>query len=60
MTKEIKNLILIYVLPVIAVSLFSVFFLPAFASRLVLGMVSGVALITIGMALLIDWFDKKG
>ena len=59
MTKEIKNLILIYVLPIIALSLLMVFIAPAVFAQAILGMVCGVALICIGMAFLIDWMDNR-
>jgi hypothetical protein len=59
MTKDIKNLILIYVLPIVALSLLMVFIAPALYAQVILGMVSGVALLVIGMAFLIDYLDHK-
>jgi hypothetical protein len=60
MTKDIKNLILIYVLPIIVLSLVMVFIAPAIYAQVILGMVMGVALICVGMAFLIDYVEKRG
>jgi hypothetical protein len=59
MTKEIKNLILIYVLPIIAMSLGLGAVHPLFG-QVILFMIGGVSLIVIGMAFLIDWMDSRG
>ena len=59
MTKDIKNLLLIYVLPIVALSLLMVFIAPAVFAQAILGMLCGTALICIGMAFLIDWLDNK-
>jgi hypothetical protein len=59
MSKEIKNLILIYVLPILSLSLLMVFIAPAIFAQAILGMLCGVGLICVGMAFLIDWFDKR-
>lgn len=60
MTKDIKNMLLIYVLPIIVLSLVMVFIAPAVFSQVILGMISGTALICVGMAFLIDYLDKRG
>jgi hypothetical protein len=59
MSKEIKNLILIYVLPIIVLSLTMVFIAPAVFAQAILGMLCGASLLVIGMAFLIDWMDKR-
>jgi hypothetical protein len=58
MSKEIRSFLLIYILPICLISLFFVFFAPALFAQVILGMVSGVALMVMGMAFLINWLDK--
>ncbi len=60
MTKDIKNMLLIYVLPIIVLSLVMVFIAPAIYSQVILGMVMGVALLCVGMAFFIDYLEKRG
>jgi hypothetical protein len=59
MSKEIRNFLLIYILPICVLSLFFVFFAPALYSVVILGMVSSVALLVMGMAFVIDYLDNK-
>lgn len=59
MSKEIKNLLLIYVLPILALSLTMVFIAPAVFAQAILGMLCGVGLLCVGMAFLINWLDNK-
>jgi uncharacterized membrane protein (DUF485 family) len=59
MSKEIRSFLLIYILPICLISLFFVFFAPALYSVVILGMVSSVALMVMGMAFIIDWMDKR-
>jgi hypothetical protein len=59
MSKEIKNLLLIYVLPILTRSLTMVFIAPAVFAQAILGMLCATALICIGMAFLIDYLDNK-
>jgi hypothetical protein len=59
MTKDIRNLLAIYVLPIIVLSLVMVFFAPALMAQVVLGMLASTALLCVGMAFLIDYLDKK-
>jgi hypothetical protein len=59
MSKEIRNFLAIYILPMAILCLVFVFFAPALFSAVILGMVSGVALMVMGMAFLIDWMDKR-
>ncbi len=59
MSKEIRNLVLIYVLPILSLSLLMVFIAPPVFGQAILGMLCGVGLICVGMAFLIDWLDKK-
>jgi hypothetical protein len=58
MSKEIKQLLLIYVLPILLISLFMVFFAPPMFSVGILGMFSLAGLLCLGMAFLIDHLDK--
>ncbi len=58
MSKEIRSFLLIYIVPICLIALYFVFFAPALYSVVVLGMVSSVALLVVGMAFLIDWLDK--
>jgi hypothetical protein len=58
MSKEIRSFLLIYILPICVLSLVFVFFAPALFAQVILGMVSGVALMVMGMAFLINWLDK--
>ena len=59
MSKEIRSFLLIYIVPICLMSLFFVFFAHALYSVVILGMVSSVALMVVGMAFLIDYLDKK-
>jgi hypothetical protein len=59
MSKEIRNLLLIYVVPVLVLSLTMVFIAPAAFAQAILGMLCGVGLICVGMAFLIEWFDNR-
>lgn len=59
MSKEIKFLLVAYVLPAIALSLLFVFFAPAVFAQAILGMVCLMGATCIGMAFLIDYLDKK-
>ena len=59
MSKEIRNFLAIYILPIAILCLLFVFFAPALYSVVILGMVSGVALMVMGMAFLIEYLDKK-
>lgn len=59
MSKEIRNFLLIYIAPIAMLCLFFVFFAPALYSVVILGMVSSVALMVMGMAFVIDYLDKK-
>ena len=59
MSKEIRSFLLIYIVPIAMLSLALVFFAPALFSQVILGMVMGVSLLVVGMALLIDYLDKK-
>lgn len=60
MTKDVRNMLLIYILPIIILSLVMVFIAPAIYSQVILGMVMGSALLTVGMAFFIDYLDKRG
>ena len=60
MSKEIRTFLLIYIVPIAILCLAFVFFAPALYSVVILGMVSAVALMVVGMAILIDYLDKKG
>jgi positive regulator of sigma E activity len=59
MSKEIRSFLLIYIAPMAILCLAFVFFAPALFSAVILGMVSGVALMVMGMAFLIDYMDKR-
>jgi glucan phosphoethanolaminetransferase (alkaline phosphatase superfamily) len=59
MSKEIRSFLAIYILPIAILCLVFVFFAPALFAQVILGMVSGVALMVMGMAFLIDYLDKK-
>jgi hypothetical protein len=59
MSKEIRSFLLIYILPIAVLCLAFVFFAPALFSAVILGMVSGVALMVMAMAFVIDYLDKK-
>jgi hypothetical protein len=59
MSKEIRNFLLIYILPICVLSLFFVFFAPALYSVVILGMVSSVALLVMAMAFVINYLDNK-
>jgi uncharacterized membrane protein HdeD (DUF308 family) len=59
MSKEIRSMLLIYIAPIAILSLLFVFFAPALFSVVILGMVSGVALLVMGMAFVIDYLDNK-
>jgi len=59
MSKEIRSMLLIYIAPIATLSLLFVFFAPALFSVVILGMVSGVALMVMGMAFIIDYLDNK-
>jgi hypothetical protein len=59
MSKEIRSMLLIYIAPIAMLSLLFVFFAPALYSVVILGMVSGVALMVMAMAFVIDWLDKR-
>jgi len=58
MSKEIRNFLAIYILPICLISLFFVFFAPALFAQVILAMVASVTLLVMGMAFLIDWLDK--
>lgn len=60
MTKDVKNMLLIYILPIILLSLVMVFIAPAIYAQVILGMVMGTALLCVGMAFLIDYVEKRG
>jgi hypothetical protein len=60
MDKDIKNLLLIYVLPILLVSVVFVFFAPALMAQVVLGMLTLSGLLCLGMVFLIDYIDNKG
>jgi hypothetical protein len=60
MSKEIRSFLLIYIAPIAMLCLAFVFFAPALYSVVILGMVSGVALLVMAMAFVIDYYDKKG
>jgi hypothetical protein len=59
MSKEIRSFLLIYILPIAVLCLAFVFFAPALYSVVILGMVSGIALMVMAMAFVIDYLDKK-
>jgi len=59
MSKEIRNFLLVYALPIAFIALFFVFFAPAVFAQAVLGMVASVAVIVIVFALVIDYIDNK-
>jgi hypothetical protein len=58
MSKEIRTFLAIYILPIAILCLLFVFFAPALYSAVILGMVSAVALMVMGMAFIIDRLDK--
>jgi hypothetical protein len=58
MSKEIKNLILIYVLPIMVLSAILGAIHPL-AAQVVLFMLLGASAISIGMAFLIEYVEKK-
>lgn len=58
MSKEIRTFLAIYILPIAILCLLFVFFAPALYSAVILGMVSSVALMVMGMAFIIDRLDK--
>ena len=58
MSKEIRTFLLIYIVPIAILCLAFVFFAPALYSVVILGMVSSVALMVVGMAFLINHLDK--
>lgn len=58
MSKEIRSFLVIYVLPILVLSLFFVFFAPALYSQAILGMICLAGLLCVGMAFLIDHLDK--
>jgi hypothetical protein len=58
MSKEIRSFLAIYILPICLISLFFVFFAPALFAQVILGMVSTVTLMVMGMAFIIDRLDK--
>ena len=58
MSKEIRTFLAIYILPIAILCLLFVFFAPALYSAVILGMVSGIALMVMGMAFIIDRLDK--
>ena len=59
MSKEIRSLILIYVLPMLVLSLFMALFAPPMFSVGILAMFCSAGLLVVGMAFLIDWMDKR-
>jgi positive regulator of sigma E activity len=59
MSKEIRNFLLIYIVPICFISLFFVFFAPAIFAQAVLAMVASVVVIVIAFALIIDYIDNK-
>lgn len=58
MSKEIKNLLLIYIVPICVLSLVLVFTAPPLFSVAVLAMITSLTLIMVGIAFLLDHFDK--
>jgi positive regulator of sigma E activity len=60
MSKEIRNLLLIYVVPMLVLALFMVFFAPPMFSVGILAMFCSAGLLVVAMAFLIDYLDKKG
>jgi hypothetical protein len=58
MEKETKNLLLIYVLPILVLSLGLGAVHPMFA-QVVLFMLGGASLLCLGMVFLIDWYEKR-
>ena len=59
MSKEIRNLLAIYIVPIAILCLFFVFFAPALYSVVILGMLCGSGLLVVGMAFLINYLDNK-
>lgn len=59
MTKDIKNLLLIYVLPMLVIALLMAVFAPPMFSVGILAMFCSAGLLVVGMAFLIDYLDKK-
>lgn len=59
MSKEIRNLLLIYVVPMLVIALLMVFFAPPMFSVGILAMFCSSGLLVVGMAFLIDWMDKR-
>ena len=59
MSKEIRNLLLIYVVPMCVLSLFMALFAPPMFSVGILAMFCSAGLLVIAMAFLIDYLDKK-
>ena len=59
MSKEIRNFLLIYIVPICLMSLFFVFFAPALYSVVVLGMLTSVTLLVVAFAFIIDYLDNK-
>lgn len=58
MEKETKSMLLIYVLPILVLSgILSV--VHPIVAQTVLWMLIGSGLIAVGMAFLIDWYEKK-
>ena len=60
MSKEIRSFLFIYIAPICLISLLFVFFAPAIYSAVILGMIATTALLVMAMALVIDYYDKKG
>lgn len=59
MDKTAKRFLLIYVTPICLLSFVSVFIAPPLVSAVILGMLSGVGLLCLGIAFLIDYLDGK-
>jgi positive regulator of sigma E activity len=59
MSKEIRSMLLVYIAPIAILSLVFVLFAPPLYSAAILAMISGVALMVIAFAFVIDYLDKK-
>jgi hypothetical protein len=58
MEKDTKNLLLIYVLPILVLSL-GLGAVHAVIAQTLLFMIGGASLLMIGMFFLIDWYDNR-
>jgi hypothetical protein len=59
MSKEIRNFLLIYILPICVLSLAMAFFAPPMFSVGILAMLCSATLLVMGVAFLIDWLDNR-